>query len=100
MKRVRYLPQYLTACRCSQCLVQDKSVCAKEEIKEIREKIDPFEEMPLPIKTPLIYCSRGQANCLDLNFNQKCACPTCPVWVENGLGARYYCHNGNADLIG
>lgn len=98
--RVQYTFPYLTSCRCVQCSVQMKSECVKQEINAIRENIDPLEEMPPPDQTPQIYCSHGTANCPGLDFGEKCACPTCPVWETNGLTSQYYCHDGSADKIG
>ncbi|MHC4617273.1 MAG: DUF2769 domain-containing protein [Planctomycetota bacterium] len=36
-----------------------------------------------------LYCARGRSNC---EIERKgCNCPECPVWLNNGLTAMYFC---------
>lgn len=40
-----------------------------------------------------LYCSAAvsASNCMDLDSEKRCLCPTCAVWAAHGLGAYYYC---------
>lgn len=52
-------------------------------------------------EVPRVYCSKGEASCTDLDFDQGCLCPTsCAVYRENDLHEWKYCLRGSASKIG
>jgi hypothetical protein len=62
----------------------------KIETREL-EAITVFK----PKEFPWLYCSSGETECHDLNFEKECKCEECKVWKENNLGqddiSEYYC---------
>ena len=104
MVKVDYNLKNMLNCICCKCKVQTRSDCAKERTDKIQkvearglEAIPRFE----PEEFPWLYCATGKANCDDLNFEEKCKCKECKVWIENNLESadiqEYYCRDGKAE---
>ncbi len=96
--KVGYNLENMLKCICCKCEVQTQSRCAKDRTGKIQkieakglEAITVFK----PKKFPWLYCSTGEAECHDLNFEKECKCKECKVWKENNLGqddiSEYYC---------
>jgi hypothetical protein len=100
--KVPYTISNIERCMCPQCPVQADSVCALEKIGNLKNEMKNLGEgeAPEPQKVPGVYCSEGDATCMDLNPNRECICKTCPVWGENCLEhagtIMYFCNNGRA----
>lgn len=96
-KHVDFTQANVTSCQCTFCPVQSNSGC----VGQAREKMRGQDVMAMPQKdVPNVYCSQGTASCGDLDFSQRCICPTCSVWTENGLSNYKYCQNGDAEKLG
>ena len=104
MVKVDYNLENMLKCICCKCEVQTRSACAKERTDKIQkvearglEAIPRFE----PEEFPWLYCATGKSNCNDLNFEEKCKCKDCKVWIENNLESsytqEYYCRYGKAE---
>ncbi len=104
MVKVDYNLDNMLKCICCKCKVQTGSDCAKERTDKIQkvearglEAIPRFE----PEEFPWLYCATGKASCNDLNFEEKCKCKECKVWIENNLESadiqEYYCKDGKPE---
>ncbi len=105
MARIEFNMENVSKCECPSCPVQAQSACARDQMAKLQETAQAVsagasDPPPSPGEVPAVYCSSGTASCDDLDFNKACSCPTCDVWRENRLTARYYCEEGNADQIG
>ncbi|MCL5962001.1 MAG: DUF2769 domain-containing protein [Chloroflexi bacterium] len=105
MARVEFNMENVNKCQCPPCPVQAQSSCVKDKLAKLQQMMQPVsagtpDPPPDPDIVPGMYCSTGTASCADLDFNKSCFCPTCAVWTESKLTARYYCEEGNADQIG
>ena len=100
MKEVDYNKKNLERCMCKSCPVQMNSVCANERKLKMLDMLSNMKEgdlMPEPNHIAGIYCSIGRSTCGDLNTDQNCQCPKCPVFKENDLTSTYYCMSGVED---
>lgn len=100
--RVPYPPEKGLRCSCRQCPVQSKSRCAEEKKKKMDEMFKSGEKFaPNAENLVLFYCSIGKAACNDMDFNEVCICPNCPVWKRYDLGNAkpmiYYCRDGRSE---
>ncbi len=96
-KHVSFTQSNVDKCRCTSCPVQKDSSCVTQKVEAIRARgMTGLSDEDIPN----VYCSQGTASCDDLDFSQSCACPTCAVWQENGLGNYKYCQNGDAEKMG
>jgi len=81
-----------TSCLCLRCPVQIKSACAKE--KDASAGVSD----PLPNESPRLYCSKGLAECKDIEGEAICICGSCEVWKANSLvkgnPAYHFCVRG------
>ncbi len=89
----------LKECQCPKCPVEIRSVCAENQLEETEIQL-LRREMPSEEDSPELYCSKGLANCLDIDPSRACVCPTCPVWAKQKLSAKYYCVSGSAEENG
>ena len=108
IKSVQFTMDNVMKCQCGSCPVQGESQCAIDKMRSMKSMMpadpsggleaQPMGQMmaPRPEMVPGMYCSTGTASCGDLDFMQKCICPTCAVWQENDLGSMKYCRNGSA----
>lgn len=46
-----------------------------------------------------LYCCKtvGKSNCVDLDGEKSCQCPTCAVWTSHDLKGFYYCAKGSPE---
>jgi hypothetical protein len=95
-KQVQFTLDNIDKCQCLNCPVQHDSSCAMDKAKAMQPGQMPQSQSDVP----KVYCSQGTAACDDLDFSQRCICPTCAVWAENGLDNYKYCQNGPASQIG
>ncbi len=123
MPRIEYNQDNCMKCQCADCPVQVKSSCTiakRPKWDNMRQDMMKMgmdggtqgqstmpahmEEMNMlkPSEMIGLYCSStiGKSTCNDLDPSQECACPTCMVWMENGLNSRHYCTEGDADQRG
>jgi hypothetical protein len=91
-KTVEFTMANVDKCQCTNCPVEANSSCASGKMQAMQGA----QGMPAPRDVPKVYCSQGTASCGDLDFSQRCVCPTCQVWQENGLSNYKYCQNGSA----
>lgn len=104
--KVPFTMENIKACVCYNCPVQIKSKCAMDKKKTGMERMAKMEKgeapmaAPKPEDLPGMYCATGAAICKDLNYNEACACPNCPVWEKYKLSGYnpmvYYCRDGEA----
>lgn len=97
-KQVRFTEDNVMKCQCASCPVQTDSACAMDRVEQMGTG-DWMASMS-PQDVPKVYCSTGTATCGDLDFSQKCMCPTCDVWAENDLHNYKYCQHGDASKLG
>ncbi|MFW6150659.1 MAG: DUF2769 domain-containing protein [Chloroflexota bacterium] len=88
-------------CLCGNCPVQTKSKCSQELASKMWGLA---EDAVLPAsQIPGLYCSSGKATCTDLDPNQKCICPSCPIYEECSLSvatpAAYFCVKGQGEFV-
>lgn len=96
-KQVAFTQANVDRCRCTACPVQTSSGCVSQKAQAMEGRgIGGTRQQDVPNA----YCAQGTASCGDLDFAQRCVCPTCEVWQENGLGNYKYCQNGSAERIG
>lgn len=102
VQEVELMAENIEKCQCPNCPVQGKSTCFQEKIKGVNAIVESEEE-DLNQKSediPEVYCASGIAACKDLDRNEPCICPTCPVWEENNLldshPNMYFCFEGEA----
>jgi hypothetical protein len=99
---VPYSRENINMCRCPQCPVQADSKCVKNKIGNSSKELKnlPEGEVPDPEDVSGLYCSAGEAICMDLNPERQCICNTCDVWkgyfLEEGTPSQYFCQNGRA----
>ena len=103
--KVPFVKDNVVKCLCIECPVQTKSQCVKKEIEKIDDILEKMEHDPISKEEadkelPKEYCSIGKASCADLDPNQECSCPNCPVWEKYSLSDAkpmlYYCKDGKA----
>ena len=100
MVEVGYNKKNLELCKCISCPVQLDSLCANERKLNMLDMLANMKEgdmMPEPAHIAGIYCAIGKATCGDIDTDQMCQCPTCPVFKENDLKTSYYCKLGKED---
>ena len=101
MASVEFTYDNIMECLCGACPVQAHSECVAEKTANYGSIMTPgTNSMPPREEVALAYCATGTAACDDLDFSQRCACPSCPVYAESQLGKMKYCERGRAADIG
>lgn len=101
----------IARCQCPACPVQVGSACINakrphwdEMQSQAQMESDSYdgEAEPNMLLGEMmgVYCAIGKSNCSDLDPNQNCLCPACPVWHDYGLSNKKYCLKGSAEAIG
>lgn len=95
MPAIPYNMDNVMKCRCGRCLVHNTSQCIMQRTAGMPM---PPPALPDPKKIEGVYCAQAvdKSTCTDLNGILACICPTCAVWVENGLQTNYFCMRGAA----
>ncbi len=96
MPNVAYVKDNIEKCWCGTCPVQVASKCAQD----LYEQSQKGPDLPPPERLGGLYCSTGKTICTDVNFVNRCYCPSCLVWSENNLLSNHYCSHGSAGQIG
>jgi hypothetical protein len=91
----------INKCLCKICPVQIDSICSKDKLDIVNEKLKKegdIKKLINPEEIPLVYCSNGKATCTDLSSRELCKCTECVVWLENNLAnsepIEYFCIDG------
>jgi hypothetical protein len=104
MLKIDFSQENMEKCLCTECPVQKKSSCVKDQLKIMQEteySVDIDSGFILdPEKVPKVYCATGKTSCSDLGLQEECQCINCKVWNEYDLEVRrtpaYFCRNGKA----
>ncbi len=96
---IEFTPENIKKCLCNQCKVQGKSQCVKDKMIMLQERALSSSVIE-PEEFPALYCASGKEHCSDLDENERCMCPDCPIYVENdlesGIPESYFCLNGRS----
>jgi hypothetical protein len=100
MPSVQYSLESLKKCICPGCPVQTASECIRQSARSSVPAI-LAGEMPPPASAAALYCAAivGRSDCGDFKIDEQCQCPSCEVWVEGCLGARYFCAKGSSEML-
>ena len=98
---VPFTPEVVRACLCVRCPVQARSRCVGGKVEKLEVVLGAMErEGAAEGEVPKAYCSQGTATCPDLDYNEPCICPGCPIFSRYDLGGKmpalYYFRKGGA----
>ena len=96
----------IAKCSCTACPVQASSACSERLNSKLMEALGDLKRGKMNMMTPnaqevpRVYCSTGEATCVDRDLSKVCVCPSCLVWSQHRLAEGkptwYFCRDGKS----